>query len=40
VPGVNLPISDIGYYVATLITCSIVHELGHAVAAVRYAVYI
>lgn len=36
VPGVNLPISDIGYYVATLVICSVVHELGHAIAAVRY----
>ncbi|XP_023725871.1 membrane-bound transcription factor site-2 protease isoform X2 [Cryptotermes secundus] len=40
VPGVNLPVSDIGYYLATLITCSIVHELGHAVAAVREDVHI
>jgi S2P endopeptidase len=36
---VNLPISDIGYYVATLIICTVVHELGHAIAAVRYDVY-
>ncbi|KAH9382123.1 hypothetical protein HPB48_007170 [Haemaphysalis longicornis] len=34
-PGVNLPLSDILYYIATLIVCSIFHELGHALAAVR-----
>ncbi|KAJ9591941.1 hypothetical protein L9F63_001543 [Diploptera punctata] len=34
VPGLNLPLSDIGYYVTTLVICSTVHELGHAVAAV------
>lgn len=33
-PGVNLPISEIGYYVAALLICSVVHELGHAVSAV------
>lgn len=34
VPGFNLPASEIGYYSATLIIASIVHELGHALAAV------
>ncbi|KAH7948335.1 hypothetical protein HPB52_020605 [Rhipicephalus sanguineus] len=34
-PGVNLPLSDIFYYIATLIVCSIFHEFGHALAAVR-----
>uniref|UniRef100_A0A6P7FCM6 Membrane-bound transcription factor site-2 protease n=1 Tax=Diabrotica virgifera virgifera TaxID=50390 RepID=A0A6P7FCM6_DIAVI len=34
VPGVNLPASELGYYGATLIIASIVHELGHALAAV------
>lgn len=34
-PGVNLPINELSYYVFTLIFCSIVHELGHAIAAVR-----
>nr|SVE75205.1 EOG090X08FA [Daphnia dolichocephala] len=35
VPGVNLPPSDLPYYIATLLTCTVVHEIGHAVAAVR-----
>lgn len=34
-PGVNLPINELSYYVFTLIFCSIVHELGHALAAAR-----
>ncbi|KAJ8951522.1 hypothetical protein NQ318_000219 [Aromia moschata] len=34
VPGINLPASELGYYSLTLIVCSIVHELGHALAAV------
>ncbi|KAL3218974.1 hypothetical protein MRX96_031235 [Rhipicephalus microplus] len=34
-PGVNLPLSDIFYYIATLIVCSVFHEFGHALAAVR-----
>ncbi|XP_066994177.2 membrane-bound transcription factor site-2 protease isoform X2 [Anabrus simplex] len=40
VPGINIPISDLGYYVITLITCSVVHEVGHAIAAVREDVHI
>lgn len=35
VPGINLPASEIGYYGFSLILCSIVHEIGHALAAVR-----
>lgn len=34
-PGINLPISDIFYYISTLVVCSIFHEFGHALAAVR-----
>lgn len=34
-PGINLPLSDIFYYVSTLVMCSAIHELGHALAAVR-----
>ncbi|XP_012261670.1 membrane-bound transcription factor site-2 protease [Athalia rosae] len=34
-PGVNLPLNEIGYYAATLALCSIVHEFGHALAAAR-----
>ncbi|KAK7789542.1 hypothetical protein R5R35_010321 [Gryllus longicercus] len=40
VPGLNLPLSDLGYYAITLVTCSIVHEVGHAIAAVREDVHI
>lgn len=36
IPGINIPISDIGYYVISLLICSLFHELGHASAAVRY----
>lgn len=31
----DIPFNEIGYYAATLATCSIVHELGHALAAAR-----
>ena len=34
-PGVTLPISDIGYYVIALLLCSVVHEAGHAIAAIQ-----
>uniref|UniRef100_A0A182V141 Membrane-bound transcription factor site-2 protease n=1 Tax=Anopheles merus TaxID=30066 RepID=A0A182V141_ANOME len=34
VPGVNLPINELGYYVAALAINSVVHELGHGLAAV------
>ncbi|XP_063242597.1 membrane-bound transcription factor site-2 protease isoform X2 [Bacillus rossius redtenbacheri] len=40
IPGVNLPMSDFSYYSLTLITCSAVHELGHAIAAVREDVHV
>lgn len=33
-PGVNLPLDEIGYYVAALAVSSVVHELGHGIAAV------
>ena len=33
-PGVTLPISEIGYYVIALLLCSVVHEGGHAIAAI------
>jgi len=32
---VDVPFNEIGYYAATLAICSIVHELGHALAAAR-----
>ncbi|XP_020279142.1 membrane-bound transcription factor site-2 protease [Pseudomyrmex gracilis] len=34
-PGVDVPFNEIGYYIVTLAICSIVHELGHALAAAR-----
>lgn len=36
VPGVNLPSYDLPYYLITLLVCTVVHEAGHAIAAVRY----
>ncbi|XP_059084190.1 membrane-bound transcription factor site-2 protease-like [Tigriopus californicus] len=33
-PGVNMPISELGYYFLTLLSCSAFHEAGHAIAAV------
>ncbi|XP_050309200.1 membrane-bound transcription factor site-2 protease [Anthonomus grandis grandis] len=33
-PGINLPISEVGYYCITLLICSFVHEMGHALAGV------
>ncbi|EDW10743.1 membrane-bound transcription factor site-2 protease [Drosophila mojavensis] len=33
-PGVNLPLQEIGYYIATLVLCTLLHEMGHAFAAV------
>ena len=32
-PGVNLPWSDIVYYLLTLVVCGVFHEAGHALAA-------
>ncbi|XP_075226443.1 membrane-bound transcription factor site-2 protease [Lycorma delicatula] len=40
VPGVNFPISDLGYYMVTLIIISVFHEIGHAVSAVREDIHI
>lgn len=33
-PGVNLPVDEIGYYIAALTISSIFHEMGHGIAAV------
>ncbi|XP_067943601.1 membrane-bound transcription factor site-2 protease-like isoform X2 [Watersipora subatra] len=38
IPGVNLPRKDLGYYLITLFLSAVLHELGHAVAAVRESV--
>jgi len=35
VPGINLPISDLSYYVLALMFSTVFHELGHALAAIR-----
>lgn len=32
-PGVNLPWSELAYYLLTLVVCGIFHEVGHALAA-------
>ncbi|CAM1295484.1 MBTPS2 (predicted) [Pycnogonum litorale] len=32
VPGINIPLSELCYYFVTLLLCSTVHEVGHAVA--------
>ncbi len=34
-PGVNLPMSQIGFYMLTLLVCAVLHEAGHALAALR-----
>ncbi|XP_052239042.1 membrane-bound transcription factor site-2 protease-like isoform X6 [Dreissena polymorpha] len=39
-PGVNLPTSQISYYFLTLLVCGILHEIGHAIAAVREQVHV
>uniref|UniRef100_A0A1A9WW47 Membrane-bound transcription factor site-2 protease n=1 Tax=Glossina brevipalpis TaxID=37001 RepID=A0A1A9WW47_9MUSC len=33
-PGINLPLEEIGYYIITLLIATTVHELGHALAAI------
>lgn len=33
-PGVNLPIDEIGYYVTALTVSTVIHEMGHGIAAV------
>jgi S2P endopeptidase len=33
-PGVNLPLNQIGYYIVAMLICSVVHEAGHGIAAV------
>ena len=30
-PGVNLPASQVSYYLLTLLVCGILHEIGHAI---------
>ncbi|CAH8514811.1 unnamed protein product [Dicrocoelium dendriticum] len=35
VPGVNLPMNHVGFYLLTLLLCAFLHEAGHALAALR-----
>ena len=37
VPGVNLPQSQLAHYFITIFICTVFHEMGHALAAVKYA---
>lgn len=39
-PGVNLPMNQIVYYLFTLLVCGVFHELGHAIAAIREEVHV
>ena len=39
IPGLNLPKSEFLHYIVTLFTCTIIHEFGHAFAAVRLVSY-
>lgn len=32
IPGVTLPKDELGFYVVTLLVCTVLHELGHAIA--------
>ncbi|KAI8921142.1 peptidase family M50-domain-containing protein [Powellomyces hirtus] len=38
IPGVNLPLSQLPYYFAALFVSGVIHEFGHALAAVIYRV--
>lgn len=40
VPGIDFPASELGYYSLSLIICSIFHELGHALMAVKEDVHL
>ncbi|KAM3171611.1 hypothetical protein ACTXT7_016277 [Hymenolepis weldensis] len=39
-PGVNLPVNQLGFYLLTLLVCVVLHEAGHAMAALRERVRI
>ena len=36
IPGANVPTEHIFYYFAGLLVAGIIHELGHAIAAIQY----
>lgn len=40
VPGLNLPVSELGYYSIALVVCSVFHEFGHALASVKEDVHL
>ncbi|CAL4173066.1 unnamed protein product, partial [Meganyctiphanes norvegica] len=40
IPGLNLPMEEISYYFFTLLLASVIHEAGHAIAAVREDVHV
>ncbi|XP_071527086.1 membrane-bound transcription factor site-2 protease [Panulirus ornatus] len=40
VPGINLAIKDLPYYFVTLLIASVIHEAGHAIAAVKEDVHV
>lgn len=40
IPGIDLPASELGYYSLTLIVCSVFHEFGHAITAVKEDVHL
>lgn len=39
-PGVNLPMNQVVYYLLTLLVCAVFHELGHAIAAICEEVHV
>ena len=34
VPGVDIPVNEIGYYITSILACTVWHEMGHAISAV------
>ncbi|KAG7166652.1 membrane-bound transcription factor site-2 protease-like isoform X2 [Homarus americanus] len=40
VPGINLPVKELPYYFFTLLIASVIHEAGHAIAAVKEDVHV
>ncbi|XP_069163081.1 membrane-bound transcription factor site-2 protease isoform X2 [Procambarus clarkii] len=40
VPGINLPMKELPYYFLTLLIASVIHEAGHAIAAVKEDVHV
>ncbi|KAK3849413.1 hypothetical protein Pcinc_043834 [Petrolisthes cinctipes] len=40
VPGINIPVKEFPYYFLTILVASIIHEIGHAIAAVKEDVHV